>query len=80
MPPARDSLSSKEIRTYAALQGICWLLAIASLGTFALEVPISMKWAAIVAMIVFLIGAVVFNWARRFGIRVIWSHRFRDKT
>ncbi len=79
MPPNRDILSSKEIRTYAALQVICWVLAIASLAVLALDIPIPMKWVAIAAMIAFLLGAVVFNWARRFGIRVLWSRRHRER-
>jgi hypothetical protein len=79
MPLTRDILSSEEIRTYAALQGICWVLAIASLAVLALDVPIPIKWAAIAATIAFLLGAVVFNWARRFGIRVLWSRRVREK-
>jgi hypothetical protein len=79
MPPTRHTLNSKEIRTYAVLQGICWVLAFASLAVFALDVPIPMKWVAIAAMIAFLLGAVVFNWARRFGIRVLWSRRLRER-
>ncbi|MDN3546190.1 hypothetical protein QWZ02_17165 [Kinneretia asaccharophila] len=79
MPPNRDNLSSKEVRAYAALQSVCWVLAIASIGVFSLEIPIRLKWAAIAATVAFLLGAVVFNWARRFGIRVVWSRRFREK-
>ena len=65
---------------YATIQGICWLLAAAALGVFALDVSIPMKWAAIVAMIAFLLGAVIFNWARRYRIRVLWSRHFRERT
>lgn len=76
----RDSISRKERRNYAVLQVICWLLAIASLGIFALDISVPMKWLALAAMTGFLLGAVVFNWARRFGIRVLWSPRFREKA
>ncbi len=79
MQTTRDMLSRKEIRTYAALQGSCWVLALASFGLFTLDVPAPVKWVAIAAMIAFLLGAVVFNWARRFGVRVIWSSRLREK-
>lgn len=77
MPPNRDSLSSKEVRAYAVLQGICWALAVASFTLFALAASQLVKWSAVVAMVVFLLGAVVFNWARRFGVRVLWSERVR---
>jgi hypothetical protein len=79
MAPTPDTLSRSEIRAYAALQGICWVLAMASLVVFTLDVPTAMKWAAIATMIACLLGAVVFNLARRFGVRVVWSHRLREK-
>ena len=73
----RDNLSEREIRRYAVLQAGCWLLALAALGTFMLNIPLWAKWVAVTAMVSFLMGAVVFNFGRRFGIRVLWSQRFR---
>lgn len=77
MPPNRDSLSGKEVRAYAVLQGVFWALAIAACAIFALAASQLVKWSAAIAMVAFLLGAVVFNWARRFGVRVLWSQSLR---
>ena len=79
MPLNRDSLSKAEVRAYAVLTGICWVLSITSVAVFALAPSVPVKWLAVAALIGSLLGAAVFNWARRFGIRVIWSRRFREK-
>jgi threonine/homoserine efflux transporter RhtA len=73
----RDNLSKAEIKRYAILQALSWLLALLSFGVFLLEIPLWGKWAAMASVIGCLMGAVVFNYGRRVGIRVLWSHRFR---
>lgn len=74
----RDDLSSSELRTYAALQASCWVMAGASFGVLTFELSIALKWVTLVSGVAFLLGAVIFNWARRFGIRVLWSRHFRQ--
>jgi hypothetical protein len=57
----------------------CLFLAAASMGTFLLDLPLVMKWVAFAMSVAFMLTGVVFNYARRFGIRVVWSHCLRGR-
>ena len=79
MQPITNQISPREKRIYAVLQGGAWLLALACLAIFVSIDDQTWKKVALVGLIGFLLAAVVFNYGRRFGIRVLWSKRLRDR-
>lgn len=78
MQPITNQISPREKRIYAVLQGVSWLLALVCLALFASIDGQAWKTVALVGLVGFLLAAVVFNYGRRFGIRVLWSKRLRD--
>lgn len=79
MSAHRDPLTDRELRAYAVVQGVCLFPATASMSTFLRDLPLVMKWVAFAMSVAFMLACVVFNYARRFGVRVVWSHRLRDR-
>lgn len=73
----RDRISESERKRYAKLQGVCCLLFGACMAVLALDVSWWVKVAFAAGGVISMLGGVVFNYARRFGIRVLWSSRFR---
>ena len=74
-----DGISARERRRYVTLQIVCWILVFASVIIFVdIDQRYTAKVVALVFALIFLLGAVIFNWGRRFGIRILWSKRFRE--
>jgi len=78
MQPITSQISPREKRIYAMLQGASWLLVLVCLVLFALIDDQTWKIVALVGLAGFLLAAAVFNYGRRFGIRVLWSRKIRD--
>jgi hypothetical protein len=73
----RDRLSPTERRRYAVATIVCWILFAGCLSVFALVASSTVKFGALVCAVLCLLIGVVFNVARRFDVRVLWSNRFR---
>lgn len=78
MQPIKNQISPREKRIYAMLQGASWFLVFVCLALFASVDDQTWKKVALVGLVGFLLAAVVFNYGRRFGIRVLWSKKIRD--
>lgn len=78
MQSITNQISDTEKRRYAVYQGLSWVLALTCLVLFvALDDP-TWKRVALVGLVGFLLAAAVFNYGRRFGIRVHWSKWSRN--
>jgi hypothetical protein len=77
MQPATDYISRRERVLYGVLQTLALLLSAGSGVLMVTSESDLWKCVGYVGVIFFLVAAVVFNYGRRFGIRVLWSKFIR---
>ena len=77
MNAGQPEISPQERQIYALLQAAALILVASSFVLVVLAESLTWRRIGSVGAIGFFVVAVVFNYARRFGIRVLWSKRMR---